>query len=99
MIGDGYMELTVALAISILSAVMTVVNFVVNRKDKAVKDSKENHQELIEYQLKELKEDYKDIALDIKEIKKMLDTYKETFKSLIREEMEEHVKMYHEKER
>lgn len=93
------MELTVALAISILSAVMTVVNFVVNRKDKAVKDSKENHQELIEYQLKELKEDYKDIALDIKEIKKMLDTYKETFKSLIREEMEEHVKMYHEKER
>ena len=49
------MELTVALSISILSAVMTVVNFVVNRKDKAVKEQKENHQELIEYQLKELK--------------------------------------------
>lgn len=92
------MEITVALAISIISAVMTVANFVVNRKDKAVKDSKENHQELIEYQLKELKEDYKDIALDIKEIKKMLDTYRETFKTLIKEEMEEHIKIYHKKE-
>ena len=89
----------IALAISILSAVMTVVNFVVNRKDKAVKDTKENHQELIEYQLKELKDDYKDIASDIKEIKKMLDTYKETFESLIKEQIEEHIKIYHDKEK
>ena len=89
------MELTVALSISILSAVMTVVNFVVNRKDKAVKEQKENHQELIEYQLKELKEDYKDIASDIKEIKKMLDNYRDTFKTLVKEEMEEHIKIYH----
>lgn len=97
------MELTVALAISILSIVVTVLNFALNRKDKAVKDtkeaSKENHQELIEYQLRELKDDYKDIALDIKEIKKMLDTYKETFKSIVKEEMEEHIKIYHQKEK
>lgn len=90
------MELTVALAISILSIVITVINFALGRKDKAIKDTKENHQELIEYQLKELKEDYKDIAADIKEIKKMLDTYKDTFKSIVREEMEEHIKVYHE---
>lgn len=89
----------IALAISILSAVMTVVNFVVNRKDKAVKDTKENHQELIEYQLKELKDDYKDIANDIKEIKKMLSNYKETFRDMIRNEMEEHIKTYHSKEK
>lgn len=88
----------IALAISILSAVMTVVNFVANRKDKAVKDTKENHQELIEYQLKELKDDYKDIANDIKEIKKMLSNYKETFRDMIRNEMEEHIKTYHSKE-
>ena len=92
------MELTIALAISILSSVLGVCNFVIARKDKAVKDTKDNHQELIEYQLKELKEDYKDIAADIKEIKKMLDTYKETFKSLIKEEMEEHIKAYHREE-
>ena len=89
------MELTIALAISILSAVMTVANFVVNRKDKAVKDAKDNHQELIEYQLKELKEDYKDIAMDIKEIKKMLDTYKETFVTIVKNEIEDHIKIYH----
>lgn len=96
------MELTVALSISILSIVITVINFALARKDKAVKDTKEagkeNHQELIEYQLKELKDDYKDIALDIKEIKKMLDTYKDTFKGMIKDEMEEHIKIYHNKE-
>lgn len=93
------MELTIALAISILSSVLSVSNFVLARKDKAVKDTKENHQELIEYQLKELKDDYKDIANDIKEIKKMLSNYKETFRDMIRNEMEEHIKTYHSKEK
>lgn len=93
------MELTIALAISILSSVLSVSNFVLARKDKAVKDTKENHQELIEYQLKELKDDYKDIANDIKEIKKMLNNYKETFRDMIRNEMEEHIKTYHSKEK
>jgi len=36
------MELTIALAISILSAVMTVVNFALNRKDKSNKDTKDD---------------------------------------------------------
>jgi ribosomal protein L9 len=88
----------IALALSILASVISVSNFVLSRKDKAVKDTKENHQELIEYQLKELKEDYKDIASDIKDIKKMLDTYKETFMSMIKDQMEEHIKLYHNKE-
>lgn len=88
----------IALALSILAGVISVATFVLNRKDKAVKDTKENHQELIEYQLKELKDDYKEMANDIKDIKKMLDTYKETFKSLIKEQMEEHIKIYHNKE-
>jgi len=93
------MELTVALAISILSAVISVSNFVLNRRDKAVQNTKENHQELIEYQLKELKDDYKNIAADIKDIKKMLDTYKETFRSIVKNAMDEHIKIYHQKER
>ena len=87
--------LTIALALSIISTVITVSNFALSRKDKAVKDTKENHQELIEYQLKELKEDYKSIANDIKDIKKMLDTYKETFRTMVKDEMEEHIKVYH----
>lgn len=90
--------LTIALSLSIIGTVISISNFVLSRKDKAVKDTKENHQELIEYQLKELKEDYKSIANDIKDIKKMLDNYKETFRIMVKDEMEEHVKLYHNKE-
>lgn len=90
------MELAVAL--SILASVISVSSFVLSRRDKAVKDSKENHQELIEYQLKELKEDYRDIASDIKDIKKMLDIYKDTFMAMIKEQIDEHIKLYHNKE-
>ena len=85
----------IALGISILSVVITVVNFALNRKDKAVKDTKETNMELVRYQLAELKEDYKSIANDIKEIKKMLDTYKESFSVMIKEQIDEHVKLYH----
>lgn len=80
----------IAIAISILSAVMTVVNFVVNRKDKAVKDTKENHQELIEYQLKELKEDVKKI-LDI------LDNYDKDIDDRVQKGIALHEKLYHSK--
>lgn len=80
----------IALAISILSAVMTVVNFVVNRKDKAVKDTKENHQELIEYQLKELKEDVKKI-LDI------LDSYEKDIDDHVNKAIKMHERIYHDK--
>ena len=80
----------IAIAISILSAVMTVVNFVVNRRDKAIKDTKENHQELIEYQLKELKEDVKKI-LDI------LDKYDKDIDDRINKAIALHEKVYHTK--
>ena len=80
----------IAIAISILSAVMTVVNFVVNRKDKAVKDTKENHQELIEYQLKELKE-------DVKKILEILDTYDKDIDDRVQKGIALHEKLYHSK--
>lgn len=82
------MELTIALCISILSAVMTVANFVVNRKDKAVKDTKENHQELIEYQLKELKE-------DVKAILSKLDKFDQDIDDRIDKAIDLHIKVYH----
>ena len=92
------MEITLAIAISIVSVVITVINFALTRKDKAVKDVKEDHRELIEYQVKELKEDLKNIASDVKDVKKMLDNYKDTFRSMIKNAMDEHVKIYHNKE-
>lgn len=93
------MELTIAIIISILSAVISVSNFVLNRKDKAVQDTKENNYELIKWQLESLKDEYKEMASDIKEIMKKLDTYKDTFRGIVKTEMEEHVKLYHSKER
>lgn len=80
---------------SIGAVVIALLTLVLGRIDKAKSTSKENHQELIEYQIREIKEDYKNIASDIKDIKKMLDTYKETFRNMIKDEMEEHIKMYH----
>ena len=78
----------IALAISILSAVMTVTNFVVNRKDKAVKDTKENNQELIKYQLNELKE-------DVKSILSKLDKYDTDIDDRIDKAIKLHEKLYH----
>jgi peptidoglycan hydrolase CwlO-like protein len=82
------MEITVALALSILSGVIGVANFVIGRKDKAVKDTKENHQELIEYQLKELKE-------DVKTILSKLDRYEKDIDNRIDEKIDLHIKLYH----
>ena len=86
------MELTIALALSILSSVITVSNFVLSRKDKAVKDATDNAKEtnvgLIEYQLKELKEDVKTILNKIE--KNELGTQEKIDKA-----METHIKLYH----
>lgn len=89
------MEIT--LAIAIIGCVLSVCTFAISRKDKAIQNTKENHQELIEYQLKELKENNKEMSNDIKDIKKMLNTHKDECRNMIKEEMEEHIKQYHTK--
>lgn len=82
------MELTLALALSILGSVISVSTFVLNRRDKAVQNSKENHQELIEYQLKELKE-------DVKSILSKLDKYDKDVKEQIDQAINLHIELYH----
>lgn len=89
----------VTLIIAIIGCVIGVSTFVLNRRDKAVQNTKENHQELIEYQLKEIKEDNKEIKNDLKEIRRTLSLYKDTFRDMIKAEMEEHIKTYHLKEK
>ena len=78
----------IALVISILASVLGVSNFVLSRKDKAVKDTKENHQELIEYQLKELKD-------DVKTILSKLDKYDKDMDDRIESAIKLHEKIYH----
>lgn len=75
---------------SCVSIIFCIVTFATNRKDKAVKDTKENHQELIEYQLKELKE-------DVKAILNKLDRYDKDIDDRVDKAIELHVKMYHSK--
>ena len=61
------MEILTVLALlnGTIGCIIGIATFVSTRKDKAVKDTKENHQELIEYQLKELKDDVKAILSKI----------------------------------
>ena len=87
------MELTIALAISILSTIITVSNFVINRKDKAIKDTKENdeessNQKLIDYRLTQVEKKL-DKILDI------LDSYDKEMDIRIKKALEEHLKLYH----
>lgn len=82
----------IALALSILGSVIAVSTFVLNRRDKAVKDTKENNQELIKYQLTELKE-------DVKSILAKLDKYDEDVEKKIANAMDLHIKMYHKGEK
>ena len=82
------MELTIALAITIINCVLGVITFATNRKKDAIQNTKENHQELIEYQLKELKD-------DVKKILDKLDKFDKDIDDRIDKAMELHIQMYH----
>lgn len=101
--------MNVSLFLSIISILVVVTNFVLSILDRGKKNQKENHQELIEYKIEELKNDYKEttndmkddyksMASDIKDIKKLLIEYKETMRNIAKEEIAEHVKLYHSRE-
>lgn len=82
------MELTIALALSILSSVIAVSNFVLSRKDKAIKDAKETNMELINYRLNELDK-------NVQKILDKLDTYDKEVDERIEKALNEHIKIYH----
>ena len=82
------MELTIALALSILSAVISVSSFVLSRKDKAVKDSEDKNYGLLNYKI-----DSVDKKVD-KIIDKM-EKYEYEFDDKLEKAMNTHVEMYH----
>ena len=82
------MEITII--INIVSITIAIATFVLNRKDKAVKDAKETNLELINYRLNELD----------KNVQKILDKLESTeveTKKMINEEMQKHIAIYHSK--
>ena len=84
------MELTIALALSILGSVLSVSNFVLSRRDKAVKDAKENNLTLINYRLDELDK-------NVQKILAKLDKYETEIDNRIEKAMRNHIELYHKK--
>lgn len=84
------MELTIALIISILSIVFTILSFAFGRKDKAKKESAEeaSKQSLIEYRLDEL-------SKKVDKILDKLDFYDTEIDAKIEKAMKNHVAQYH----
>lgn len=84
------MELTIAVAISIISVIITVLNFAFSRKEKAVKDAKETNMALINYRLNELDK-------NVQKILDKLDTYDIEIDNRIDKAIRNHVEIYHKK--
>ncbi len=83
--------------LSILASVIAVSSFVLGRRDKAVKDIKEEDKEkgsdiadkkLIEYRLEQVEKKL-DKILDL------LDSYDKEIDERVNKAMEQHIKMYH----
>lgn len=73
-----------------LGSVISVTTFVLNRRDKAISDTKENNYELIKYQVSEIKE-------DVKTILNKLDRFDEDIDNRIEKAVQIHVELYHHK--
>lgn len=84
------MELTIAVAISIISVIITVLNFAFSRKEKAVKDAKETNMALINYRLDELDK-------NVQKILDKLDNYESETDDKIQKALKQHVEIYHKK--
>ena len=88
-----------SLFLSIGSVVLVLITFILNRldkKEKDVKDAKEEYKKenkaLIEYQLKELKE-------DVKTILSKMDVFDKETDKKIENAIDLHVKLYHKGEK
>ena len=80
----------IALAISILSAVMTVSNFVVNRKDKSNKDTEKDS-----YKWGSIDEKLANIEKTLAKIEDKLDSYDKEVDEKITIAMKHHINEYH----
>lgn len=84
--------MNLSLILSIISILVVVTNFVLSILDRGRKSQKENHQELIEYQLNELK-------ADVKSIIAKLDKYDKEFDDRIEKAIQLHIQIYHQEDK
>lgn len=85
------MELTIAVIISIIGVVISVATFVLNRRDKAVRDTKENNFDLLNYKIDELKDEFTKFA-------DKFDRYENEIDARIEKAVNLHIQMYHAKD-
>jgi len=76
--------------IAVIGSVLGVATFVLNRKDKAVKDAKEMNTELINFRLDKLDE-------NVQKILDKMDKNENETDSKIEKAMKQHIEMYHSK--
>lgn len=86
------MELTIALIISILSITFTIINFALNRKDKSNKDTSNDA-----YAQGRIEEKLANIEKTLSKIEIKLDNYDIEIRQVVKEEMKEHITLYHNK--
>lgn len=84
------MELTIALTISIISAVIGVSNFVLSRKDKSNKDVANE-----QYKFGRLDEQLNNIFKKLDKIETKLDAYDKDIDERIEKALENHIMIYH----
>lgn len=86
------MEITLAIIISIISVVIAVSSFVLNRKDKS-----NEKVEKFSYDRGRLDEALESIDKRLEKIEKKLDSYDNEIKSIVNEAMKNHIQIYHNK--
>ena len=84
------MELTIALALSILGSVISVCSFALNRKDKSAKDSGD-----ASYRQGQLDMQIKQILQKLEKIDKKLDSYDREIDERIEVALKNHIAIYH----
>ena len=86
------MELTIALVISILSITFTILSFAFNRRDKSNKDTSNDA-----YAQGRIEEKLANIEKSLAKIEIKLDGYDMEIKQIVKEELKEHIALYHAK--
>ena len=87
------MELTIALAISIIGVVISVSSFVLSRKDKAISHEKEEQKELSKHNLIEYR--LEKIEQNIEKILNKLDFYDKEIEEKVNKAITVHIANYH----
>jgi len=99
------MELTFVAGISLVGTILGIYNIIVNRKDKAVKDTKEQNQELNNERTNQALIDYRLTKVEEKldRIIDMFDNFEKDIKNemtnMIKIAIEKHEMLYHSKKK